>query len=31
MDTRQALLAGLVAALFASISVLLGRMLFGRR
>ena len=31
MDTRTALLAGLVAGLFASISVLLGRMLFGRR
>lgn len=31
MDTRTALIAGLVAGLFASISVLLGRALFGRR
>ena len=31
MDTRTALIAGLVAGLIASISVLLGRALFGRR
>lgn len=31
MDTRTALIAGLVAGLFASIAVLLGRALFGRK
>ena len=31
MDTRTALISGLVAGLFASIAVLLGRALFGRR
>ena len=31
MDTRTALIAGLTAGLFASIAVLLGRALFGRR
>ena len=31
MDTRSALIAGLVAGLFSSIMLLLGRMLFGRK
>ena len=31
MDTRSALIAGLVAGLFSGIMLLLGRMLFGRR
>jgi len=31
MDTRKALIAGLVAGLFASISLLLGQALFRRR
>jgi hypothetical protein len=31
MDTRSALIAGLVTGLFSGIMLLLGRMLFGRR
>ncbi|HNO31347.1 MAG TPA: hypothetical protein PKI78_06140, partial [Anaerolineales bacterium] len=31
MDTRMALIAGLVGGLFAGIMLLLGRMLFGRK
>jgi hypothetical protein len=31
VDTRTALIGGLVAGLFASIAILLGRALFGRK